>query len=69
MKASVGYQFLEFGPSKQYIQEKVVELPLMVRRIDNRDDALIIQTYLVKSDIYFLCGKKTLECVWIQVKY
>ena len=39
----------------------MVELPVLVTRLDGREDVLIIQTYLVDAKIPFLCGKQTLE--------
>ena len=38
-----------------------VELPVLVTRLDGREDVLIIQTYLVDGEVPFLCGKQTLE--------
>ena len=39
----------------------MVELPVLVTRLDSREDVLVIQTYLVDAEIPFLCGKQTLE--------
>ena len=44
-----------------YISNTVVELPILVTRIDNTDDVLIVKTYLVDAEVPFLCGKQTLE--------
>ena len=30
-------------------------------RMDGKEDVLIVQTYLVDSEVPFLCGKQTLE--------
>ena len=50
-----------FGPSKRYLSESLVELPVLITRLDGREDVLTIQTYLVDAEIPFLCGKRTLE--------
>ena len=50
-----------FGPSKRYLSESLVELPVLITRLDGREDVLTIQTYLVDAEIPFLCGKQTLE--------
>ena len=34
MKASECYQIFRFGPSKQYVSRTMVELPVIVRRMD-----------------------------------
>ena len=36
-------------------------LPVLVTKLDGREDVLKVQTYLVEADIPFLCGKRTLE--------
>ena len=51
-----------FGPSKQYESREMVELPLIIRRLDGKDDMLRVFTYLVEADVPFLCGKRTIEC-------
>ena len=38
-----------------------MELPVLVSRLDGREDVLVIQTYLVDAEVPFLCGKQTLE--------
>jgi len=47
-----------FGPSKQYISNLMVELPVLVRRLDGKEDILKVFTYLVDADVPFLCGKR-----------
>ena len=49
-----------FGPSRRYTSTSLVELPILVMRLDGREDVLTIQTYLVDAEIPFLCGKRTL---------
>ena len=39
----------------------MVELPIIVNRLDGKEDVLKVFTYLVDADIPFLCGKKTIE--------
>ena len=39
----------------------MVELPLIIRRLDGKDDVLRVFTYLVEADVPFLCGKRTIE--------
>ena len=50
-----------FGPSRIYLSESLVELPILITRMNGREDVLIIQTYLVDAEIPFLCGKRTLK--------
>ena len=39
----------------------MVELPLIIRRLDGKDDVLRVFTYLVEADVPFLCRKRTIE--------
>ena len=50
-----------FGPSKRYVSTSLVELPVLVTRLDGKEDVLVIQTYLVDAEVPFLYGKQTLE--------
>ena len=50
-----------FGPLRRYISKSLVELPILIIRLDGREDVLTIHTYLVDAEIPFLCGKRTLE--------
>ena len=54
-------QVFRFGPSKRYVSQTMIELPVLVNKRDGRDDMLKVQTYLVEADVPFLCGKHTLE--------
>ena len=63
MKLTKCLQPFVFGPSRRYISLTMVELPVLVTRLDGREDVLVIQTYLVDAKILFLCGKQTLE-IW-----
>ena len=60
MKMSECYQVFRFGPSKQYVSKVMMELPVIVRRMDGKEDVLKIFTYLVDADVPFLCGKITM---------
>ena len=60
MKSVSGNQPFVFGPSKRYVSESLIELPILVTRLDGKEDVLIVQTYLVDSEVPFLCGKQTL---------
>ena len=43
------------------MSESLVELSVLVIRLDGREDVMIIQTYFVDAEVPFLCGKQTLE--------
>ena len=40
-----------FGPSRRYISKSLVELPILITRLDGREDVLTIHTYLVDAEI------------------
>ena len=61
MKSVSCNQPFVFGPSRRYISKSLVELPILVTRMDGKEDVLIVQTYLVDAEVPFLCGKQTLE--------
>lgn len=61
MKLTKCLQSFVFGPSRKYISQTMVKLPVLVTRLDGREDVLVIQTYLVDAEIPFLCGKQTLD--------
>ena len=42
----------------------MVELPVIVRRLDGKEDVLQVFTYLVDADVPFLCGKRELKDRW-----
>ena len=50
-----------FGLLRRYISKSLIELPILLTRLDGREDVLIIQTYLVDAEVPFLCGKRTME--------
>ena len=56
LKSSQCHQIFRFGPSKQYVSKRMVELPVIVRRLDGKEDVLKVFTYLVDADVPFLCG-------------
>ena len=64
MKASECYQIFRFGPSKQCVSRTMVELPVIVRRMDGKEDVLKVFTYLVDADVPFLCGKREMVKRW-----
>ena len=43
------------------MSKSLVKLPILVTRMDGKEDVLIVQTYLVDAEVPFLCGKQTLE--------
>ena len=49
------------GPIRKYVSELMVELPVLVSRLDGCEDVLMIQIYLIDTEVPFLCGKQTLE--------
>ena len=61
MKSVSCSQPFVFGPSKRYVSTSLGELPILVTRIDGKEDVLIVQTYLVDAEVPFLCSKQTLE--------
>ena len=61
MKSVSCNQSFVFGPSKRYISKFLIELPILVTRMDGKEDVLIVQTYLVDAEVPCLCGKQTLE--------
>ena len=61
MKSTRCNQPFIFRPSKRYISKSLIELPVLVTKLDRREDILVIHTYLVDSELPFLCGRETLE--------
>merc|ERR1712002_1424773 len=61
MKRQECKQVFRFRPSIQYVSTEMIELPLIVKRMDRRDDVIKVFAYLVDADVPFLCGKRTLE--------
>merc|ERR1711872_758391 len=64
MKMSECHQVFRFGPSKQYVSKRMVELPVIVRKINGKEDVLRVFTYLVDADVPFLCGKREMVERW-----
>ena len=54
------YQIFRFGPSKQYTSNIMEEHPMIVMRMDGKEDVLKVFTYFVDADAPFLCGKRTI---------
>ena len=42
----------------------MVELPVIVRSLDEKEDVLKVFTYLVDADVPFLCGKREMVERW-----
>ena len=61
MKSVSCNQLFVFGLSKRYVSKSLVELPILITRLDGKEDVLTVQTYLVDAEVPFLCGKQTLE--------
>merc|ERR1711954_117939 len=61
MKSVSCNQPFVFGPSKIYVSKSLIEVPILVTRMDGKEDVLKVQTYLVDAEVPFLCGKQTLE--------
>ena len=61
MKSVKCNQPFRFGPSRRYVSNSLVELPILVSRKDGKEDVLVVQTYLVDAEVPFLCGKQTLK--------
>ena len=64
MKTLECHQIFRCGQSKQYVSRTMVELPVIVRRMDRKEDVLKIYTYLVYGDVPFLCGKRKMVEKW-----
>ena len=60
MKSVKCNQPFVFGPSKRYISTSLAELPILISRMDGKEDVLVVQTYLVDAEVPFLYGKQTL---------
>ena len=56
MKSTVDHvqSTLQVCPSKRYLSEILVELRVLVTRLDGREDVQTIQTYLVDAKVSFL---------------
>ena len=50
-----------FCLSKRYVSKTIIELTVLVIRLDGREDVLIVHTYLVDAKFPSLCGKQMLE--------
>merc|ERR1712115_121174 len=58
------YQIFTFGPSKQYISKEMIKLPIILKTLDGREEVLQVFTYLIETDILFLCGASELKSRW-----
>ena len=57
MKSVSCNQPFVFGPSKRYISKSLVELLILIIRMDGKEDVLIVQTYIVDAEVPFLFGQ------------
>ena len=58
------YQIFRFGPSRQYTSNIMVEHPMIVKKMDGKEDVFKVFTYLVDADVPFLCGERTMVERW-----
>ena len=61
LKQTECHQIFRFGPSKQCVSKIMVELPIIVNRLDGKEDVLKVFIFLVDGDVLFLCRKKIIE--------
>ena len=61
MKSVACNQPFVFGPSKRYVSKLLVELPILISRMDGKEDVLTVQTYLVDAEVPFRCGKQNFK--------
>ena len=64
IKTQECYQISRFGPSRQYTSNIIVEIPMIVKRMDRKQDVLNVFTYLVDAYVPFLCGKREMVERW-----
>merc|ERR1712240_48972 len=50
--------------SRQYVSNTMIDLPVIVRRLDGKEEVLQVFTYLIDADVPFLCGKQELKDRW-----
>ena len=60
MKSSPCNQPFVFGPSRRYVSTSKIDLPILITRKDGKENVLNVPTYLVDTEVPFLCGKRTL---------
>ena len=61
MSSTTCNQPFVFGPSRRYVSTSKIDIPILITRMDGKEDVLTVPTYLVDAEVPFLCGKKTLE--------
>ena len=61
MKSVACNQPFVFGPSKRYVSKLLVDLPILITRLDGKKYVLTVQVYLFDVEVPFLCGKQTLD--------
>ena len=67
MKSSPCNQPFVIGPSRRYVSTSKIDLPILIKREDGKEDVLNVPTYFVDAEVPFLCGKRTLEDWNIQI--
>ena len=50
-----------FGFGKRFVREEMIEVPIVVEKIDGLEEVLKVQTYMVEVKVPFLLGKRTLK--------
>ena len=64
LKTHECHQVFKFGPSKQYVSNTMIDLPVIVRRLNGKEEVLQVYTYLIEADVPFLCGKQEMVDRW-----
>ena len=64
LKTHECHQVFKFGPSKQYVSNTMIDLPVIVRRLNGKEEVLQVYTYLIEADVPFLCGKREMVDRW-----
>ena len=52
---------------QEVCEQSLVELPILITRLDGKEDVFKVQTYLVDAEVPFLCGKQTLESGYFKI--
>ena len=58
LQVLLGRGVFRFGPSKQYVSKRMVELSVIMRRMDGKEDVLRVFTYSVDADVPFFVGRE-----------
>ena len=49
------------GPGKRFVSMEIIEVPIVVEKIDGSEEVLKVQTYVVEAKGPFILGKRTLK--------